>query len=204
MTWILDLLPDWPQQAIDALDAFIRAHTLYLSDGRAFGLSDAISIIRHKYLLSVNPRDILNEVSARDFEFLISALFRNQNYQTQITKQTRDGGADIICASINTPIRQRVLVECKHHKGTIGVEVVRTLAGVVGESGSTSGWVVTSSKFSSPAVDFASKTGRVQLLDYEALNLKFNEYFGARWSERLSSIISQEQRLQANQSTEGA
>lgn len=203
MTWILDLLPDWPQQAIDALDAFIRAHTLYLSDGRVFGLSDAISIIRHKYLLSVNPRDILNEVSARDFEFLISALFRNQNYQTQITKQTRDGGADIICTSINTPIRQRVLVECKHHKGTIGVEVVRTLAGVVGESGSTSGWVVTSSKFSKPAVDFANTTGRIQLLDYEALNLKFNEHFGARWSERLSSIISQEQRHQANLSTEG-
>lgn len=82
--------------------------------------------------------------------------------------------------------------------------MVRTLAGVVGESGSTSGWVVTSSKFSSPAVAFASKTGRVQLLDYEALNLKFNEHFGARWSDRLSSIISQEQRHQANQSPEGA
>lgn len=203
MTWILDLLPDWPQQAHDALDAFIRAHTLYLSDDRVIGLCDALSIIRHKYLLSYNPRDILNETSSRDFEFLIAALFRKQKYHTNITKQSRDGGVDIICTSSDTPIKQKVLIECKHHKGTIGVEVVRKLAGVVSETGATSGWVATSSKFSAPAIDFASATGRIQLLDYEALNLKFNEYFGARWSERLSTIISDEQRLQVKPATEG-
>lgn len=197
LTWILDLLPDWPQHAIDVLDAFIRAHTFYLSDDRIWGLSDAISIIRHKYLLSSNPRDILNDVSSRDFEFLIAALFRKQKYHANVTKQSRDGGADIICSSIDAPIKQRLLIECKHHTGTIGVEVIRKLAGVVSETGATSGWVVTSSKFSSPAVEFASTTGRIQLLDYKALNLKFNEYFGARWSERLPSLISAEQRNQA-------
>lgn len=199
MTWILDLLPDWPQQALDALNAFIRAHTLYLSDNRVWGLCDASSIIRHKYLLSSNPRDILNDISSRDFEFLIAALFRKQKYHTKITKQSRDGGADIICNSSDTPIKQKVLVECKHHTGTIGVDVIRKLAGVVSETGATSGWVVTSSKFSSPAVAFASATGRIQLLDYEALNLKFNKHFGARWSERLPSVISEEQRHQSKQ-----
>ncbi|NIF18417.1 restriction endonuclease [Pantoea sp. Cy-639] len=196
LTWILDLLPDWPQHAIDALDAFIRAHTLYLSDDRILGLCDVISIIRHKYLLSSNPRDILNDVSSRDFEFLIAALFRRQKYNAEVTKQSRDGGADIICSSLETPIKQKVLIECKHHTGTIGVEVIRKLAGVVSETGATSGWVVTSSKFSSPAVEFASTTGRIQLLDYKALNLKFNEYFGARWSERLPFLISEGQRTQ--------
>lgn len=197
LTWILDLLPDWPQNAISALDAFIRAHTLYLSDDRIWGLGDAISIIRHKYLLSSNPRDILNDISSRDFEYLIAALFRKQKYRTKVTKQSRDGGADIICNPLDTPIKQSLLIECKHHTGTIGVEVIRKLAGVVSETGATSGWVVTSSKFSSPAVEFASTTGRIQLLDYKALNLKFNEYFGARWSERLPSLISEEQRIQA-------
>ena len=202
LTWILDLLPDWPQHALDALDAFIRAHTLYLSDDRILGLCDATSIIRHKYLLSSNPRDILNDVSSRDFEFLIAALFRRQKYHAKVTKQSRDGGADVICSSLDTPIKQKVLIECKHHTGTVGVEVIRKLAGVVSETGATSGWVVTSSKFSSPAVEFASATGRIQLLDYMALNLKFNEYFGARWSERLPSLISEEQRNQVKHASE--
>lgn len=77
--------------------------------------------------------------------------------------------------------------------------MVRELEGVVGNTGATSGWVVTSSRFSAPAVEFASTTGRIQLLDYKALNLKFNEYFGARWSERLPSLISEEQRKQVTQ-----
>lgn len=201
-TWILDLLPDWPKQALDALDAFIRAHTLYLSDDRVLGLCDVLSIIRHKYLLSSNPRDLLNDISSREFEYLIAALFRKQKYDTKITKQSRDGGADIICTFSNTPITQKVLVECKHHTGTIGVDVVRKLAGVVSETGATSGWVVTSSRFSAPAVEFATTTGRVQLMDYEALNIKFNEFFGARWSERLPSLLSEEQRNQPKQTSE--
>ncbi|HBN8545355.1 TPA: restriction endonuclease [Pseudomonas aeruginosa] len=196
LTWILDLLPDWPQQAVDTLDAFIRAHTVYLSDDRMLGLFDAISIIRHKYLLSSSPREILNNISSRDFEFLIAALFRKQKLHPKVTKQSRDGGADVVCNSYGTPIKQKILIECKHHTGTVGVDVIRKLAGVVSETGATSGWVITSSKFSSPAVGFASTTGRIQLLDYQALNLKFNEYFGARWTERLPSIISREQQNQ--------
>lgn len=196
MTWILDLLPDWPQQAYDALDAFVRAHTLYLSDDRVWGLCDALSIIRHKYLLSHSPRDILNDISPREFEFLIAALFRKQKFDVRVTKQSRDGGFDIICNSSNTPIKQTILVECKHHTGTVGVAPISRLEGVVSNIGATSGWVVTSSKFSSPAVKFASKTGRIQLLDYKELNLKFNEHFGSRWSERLPSLISAEQRNQ--------
>jgi restriction system protein len=195
-SWILDLLPDWPQQAINTVDAFIRAHAPYLSDGRVMGLCDVLSIIRHKYLLSSNPRDLLNDISSRDFEYLIATLFRKQHYHAKITQQSRDGGADIICTPSDTPIPQRVLVECKHHNGTIGVDVVRKLAGVVNETGASGGWVVTSSRFSAPAIEFASATGRIQLLDFQALNLKFNEFFGARWSARLPSLISEEQRHQ--------
>lgn len=196
MTWILDLLPDWPQQAYDALDAFVRAHTLYLSDDRIWGLCDALSIIRQKYLLSQSSRDMLCEISPREFEFLIAALFRRQKFDVRVTKQSWDGGFDIICSSSNTPVKQTMLVECKHHTGTVGVAPVSRLEGVVSNTGATGGWVVTSSKFSSPAVKFASKTGRIQLLDYTELNLKLNEYFGSRWSERLPSLISAEQQNQ--------
>lgn len=193
MTWILDLLPHSPKQAIDALNAFIKAHGIYLPDGRFTGLCDALSIIRHKYILTIGRREVLDEVSPRDFEFLISALLRAKKYNVRVTQKTRDGGADIICTTLTSSTKQTLLVECKHYTGSIGVDVVRQLAGVVGELGASSGLVVTSGRFTKPAIDFANKTGRIQLMDYAALNLDFNLYFGARWGERLSLLIGREQ-----------
>lgn len=196
MTWILDLLPDSPKQAIDALNAFIKAHSIYLPDGRFTGLCDAISVIRHRYLLTIGRREVLDDVSPRDFEFLISALLRAKKYNVRVTQKTRDGGADVICTTLASSTKQTLLVECKHYTGSIGVDVVRQLAGVVGELGASSGLVVTSGRFTKPAMDFANKTGRIQLMDYSALNLEFNLYFGARWGERISHLIGREQREQ--------
>jgi len=194
LTWILDLLPDFPKKAIDVVDAFISAHIEYLTDGHITGLSDVISIIQRKYLMSMSPREILNEMSPRDFEFFVAALFNKKRYLTQVTKETRDGGADIICTSTVGPIPHTMLVECKHYSGAIGVDVVRQLAGVVSETGASSGLVVTSGRFTPPAIEFARKTGRIQLLDYEALNFELNEHFGPRWGSRLPGIIGESKR----------
>lgn len=199
-TWVLDLLPDDPKLAINVIDAFIRAHAQFLPDGRIFGLCDAISIIEHKYLFDIKPREILDLVSPRDFEYLVAALFRQKGYSVRVTKQTRDGGADIVCTSKQGPVRTTTLIECKHYTGSIGVEVVRQLAGVVGEMGASGGYVVTSGKFTAPALNFANKTGRIQLIDFKALTQELNTHIGSRWGERLPHIVSREQHDQTRES----
>ncbi|HEX5364646.1 MAG TPA: restriction endonuclease [Gallionella sp.] len=160
ITWILDLLPPWPQLAANALDAYIRAHAQVLPDGRFRGLCDVLTVIRAKYLSAIHPKEVMECLSPREFEFLIAALFRAKGYKVRVTSQSRDGGADVLCWKHEGMVVEKHLIECKHHTGKIGVPVVRQLAGVVSETGASKGVVVSSSSFSSPAIVFANKTGR--------------------------------------------
>lgn len=94
-TWILDLLPEYPQTAIDALDAYFTAHIQILPDGRFQGLSDAMMIIRARYFDLEHPIEALLNLRPRDFEFLIANLYLKMKYDVFVTKQTRDGGYDV-------------------------------------------------------------------------------------------------------------
>lgn len=204
ITWILDLLPPWPQLAVNALDAYIRAHAQVLPDGRFRGLCDVLTVIRAKYLSAIQPKEVMECLSPREFEFLIAALFRAKRYKVKVTSQSRDGGADVLCWKHDGMVVEKHLIECKHHTGKIGVPVVRQLAGVVSETGASKGVVVTSSSFSSLAIAFANKTGRVQLIDFAGLNRELNKDIGTRWSDRLPEIVAVEQRIEAKEAAECA
>lgn len=202
ITWVLDLLPAWPQSAVNALDAYIRAHADLLPDGRFRGLCDALQVIQTRYLMASQPREVLSGLSPREFEFLVAALYRAKGYKVKVTSQSRDGGADIVCLKQENIVAERVLVECKHHTGAIGVPVIRQLAGVVSEMGASKGVVVASSSFTTPAITFANKTGRVQLVDFAALNKELNAHIDTRWSNQLPGIVAIEQRYQAKESSD--
>lgn len=204
ITWILDLLPPWPQFAVNALDAYIRAHAQVLPDGRFRGLCDVLTVIRAKYLSAIQPKEVMECLSPRDFEFLTAALFRAKGYKVRVTSQSRDGGADVICWKQEGMVVEKHLIECKHHTGKIGVPVVRQLAGVVSETGASRGIVVSSSSFSTPAIAFANKTGRIQLIDFTRLNKELNKDIGTRWCDRLPEIVAIEQRIEAKEAAECA
>ncbi len=56
LTWIIDALPDWPRKALDAVDAYFHAMYRHLPDLRINSLGDAMSIIRHRYILEGGAR----------------------------------------------------------------------------------------------------------------------------------------------------
>ncbi|MGY4478653.1 hypothetical protein [Bradyrhizobium sp. USDA 3364] len=86
ITWVLDLLPDNPRAAINALEAYFEAHGLLLPDGRIHGLFDAMEVIRAKYIL--NPRSykdairLLQGESPRVFEHLVERLYCTHTTRT--------------------------------------------------------------------------------------------------------------------------
>lgn len=196
-TWILDLLPAWPQSALDALNAYLLAHAPYLPEGRLWGLSDVSSIIRHKYLLAISPRDVLDTASPRDFEYIVAALYRKLGHEAHVTQQSRDGGADIVCWKREGMVTESILIECKHRCGSVGAPFVRQLAGTVSELGASKGVIVTSGKFTAQAVRFANQTGRIQLIDFDRLNVQMNTHLTTRWTDRLPQIIAAERNQQA-------
>lgn len=101
----------------------------------------------------------LRNLSPREFEELLAVLLKDMGWDVELTKQTKDGGADIL-AYLNTDIgRLLCLVEAKHYREDrkIGVDLVRTLYGTLCDAQANSAMLVTSSSFTSDAKTFQQK-----------------------------------------------
>jgi YVTN family beta-propeller protein len=103
----------------------------------------------------------LDQMSWREFERAMAAVFEGQGYHTTITPDGADGGVDLI---LERP-GERVLVQCKHWKAwKVGVQTVRELVGVMTVRGASGGVVATTGRFTQEAVDFARTSG-IRLID---------------------------------------
>lgn len=108
--------------------------------------------------LKKQPVGIRN-LTPRQFEELLAHLLRDMGWDVELTKQTRDGGSDIL-AYLNTDVgRLLCLVEAKHYREDrkIGIDLVRTLYGTLCDAQANSAMLVTSSSFTPDAMAFQQK-----------------------------------------------
>lgn len=116
---------------------------------------------------ATNPAaDVLDHLSRREFEMLVTEAFRLQGYEVdEMGVQGPDEGLDLVLWKDG----HKSLVQCKPWKSyRVGVEVVRELAGITYAVGADSAFLVTSGSFTRAARHFAA--GRpVKLLDGQAL-----------------------------------
>ena len=105
--------------------------------------------------LAQDPRRAHN-LDSREFERVVAELLSRQGYAVELTPATRDGGFDIRAAHDTALGSFLYLVECKKYAEgrPVGVQVVRSLAGVVHAAGATAGILVTTSSFTGPAQEF--------------------------------------------------
>jgi restriction system protein len=110
---------------------------------------------RRKLLAQVGSSaapDALNGLTWREFEMLVGEAFRVQGYSVAETGGGADGGVDVVLRKD----REKYFVQCKQWRAsTVGVPVVRELYGAMAAHGAAGGFVVTSGRFTKPAVDFA-------------------------------------------------
>jgi len=127
-------------------------------------------------LVAVVRRDptYLHRLGWREFEEFTARVLNDLGYETEVTQGSRDGGVDIY-ATKDDPLGERtlVLVQCKHYslEKKVGVEEVAALAGVVRARDATGGAMVTSSLFTSGAIDLAdSLSHNMTLRNYVSIN----------------------------------
>ncbi|OYU53831.1 MAG: hypothetical protein CFE25_17200 [Chitinophagaceae bacterium BSSC1] len=112
------------------------------------------------------------KIEPREFEELIAELLRNDGYDVELTKQTRDNGYDILALKkIDTKsLPLKFLVECKRYneKRSVGVEIIRSFKEVIDTQQANRGIIVTTSYFSSGAI--SKKNQDPYLLDYRDKN----------------------------------
>jgi len=96
--------------------------------------------------------DALNAMSWREFEMLVGEAFRVQGYSVVETGGSADGGVDVVLRKDS----EKYFVQCKQRRAqTVGVPIVRELYGAMAAHGATGGFVVTSGRFTKPAIEFA-------------------------------------------------
>lgn len=100
-----------------------------------FDPDDAFSMYSHVQQLILNiaqNRDLIYGISSREFEEVVERLFRDEGFETELTKPTRDGGRDIIATKYEMGKPMVFYIECKRYgrKNSAGVSIVRSLYGV--------------------------------------------------------------------------
>jgi hypothetical protein len=97
---------------------------------------------------------ILYKITPFEFEKVIAELLKFQGFKVELTKQTRDGGFDIIALRyIDNHNPLKFLVECKRfaENNKIGVEIIRSFKEVIQSENANRGLIVTTSYFTSDA-----------------------------------------------------
>jgi restriction system protein len=102
----------------------------------------------------------LYSLTPRQFEELTAELLRNFGYQATLTSKGRDGGIDVFAERETAVGTELVIVQCKKNSedNKVGAPVIKQLYGDVAARKATRGLLVTTSRFSSVALDFIRQT----------------------------------------------
>lgn len=117
-------------------------------------------------------RNVIYDISPREFEELVAEVFMQQGYDTEITPQTRDGGCDIIATRNINGIPYMVIIECKKYREghKVDVQLVRSLLGVQSDRKANKAILVTTSLFTKDAIEFAKRQNHlISLVDIDDL-----------------------------------
>ncbi len=143
--------------------------------GDVVHIVDAIDarILRH---FQEQP-DYLFNLDPFQFEEVICEVVSAFGWNAAVTSRTKDGGFDILALD-NGVLKNKYLIECKRYrKKPVGVQLVRSLHGVVEEEQATKGILVSTSGFTKPAQALLDKhSWKLEGCDFQRLLEWLEEY----------------------------
>lgn len=187
ITWILELLPYSPYQAVLSLEGYSFAQK-NLPDDRIIGIRQCIDIIYAKFIYIEKAIRILLNLKPVEFEWLIEELYHRIGYQTKWTQATRDGGKDIIASIKRTDGEEIVYIECKLYNTTeLTNNYVKAFAYTVNDEKINRG-VIFCTGYASSSLKKIDK--RIQIITFENICVLLNAHLGSDWEDRLDRIIA--------------
>jgi restriction endonuclease Mrr len=118
-------------------------------------------LIRNIY----EDHDLLNVIDPRKFEEIVAELLYSKGFEVNLTKQTRDGGYDILALQKIGGFPIKFLVECKRHKKNIGIDIIRSFCDVIRHEQANKGIIFTTSYFSKDSQKRKNEMGTI--LDFK-------------------------------------
>jgi len=134
-----------------------------------------------KRYFSKHPEEM--KTMERDiFEEMIAELFSGFGYEVELTKQTRDGGMDIIAIK-DLEVAVKYIIEAKRPEPgkPVGVVPVRALYGVKCREKATEAILATTTYFTKDArLEFREHYWELELRDYKGIIRWINDYLRIR------------------------
>lgn len=130
----------------------------------------------------------LQNMNPYEFEKFVGHLLHHMGFQTTVTKPSQDGGVDVIAESDEPLKKGKIIVQCKRHRQSVGVSIVRELYGVMNHEGAMKGIIITTSDFTSEAQRFAEGKP-IELIDGALLQQLIKRY-GIEEKSVSSNLIS--------------
>lgn len=114
----------------------------------------------------------LDSLTGHEFEEFIKILFNKMGYLTESTKLTRDQGADLIINKFGI----KTVVQVKRYSGKVTNKAVQEVTAAIAHYKAENGMVITTSEFTSPAIELASSND-IQLIDRQKLEELIYKYY---------------------------
>nr|WP_232328504.1 restriction endonuclease [Kibdelosporangium sp. MJ126-NF4]CEL22754.1 putative tellurium resistance protein [Kibdelosporangium sp. MJ126-NF4]CTQ89893.1 putative tellurium resistance protein [Kibdelosporangium sp. MJ126-NF4] len=177
--FVLDRLE--PEECLRHLNALVSPHPwdfeavrpIFDPDLSKYRLVDA-----HDAAAGLDSRTVLVEMRPFEFEVLVKQLFEAMGMKSWATQASRDDGVDAVVVNEDPIMGGLCVVQAKRYRKVVPVEAVRALAGVMDDKRASRGVLVTTSWFGKATVDFASRHGRIQLIDRGELKFLLSKHLG--------------------------
>jgi restriction system protein len=178
-----------PIQCLRHLNAIVSQHPYDLEPIRpvvTFDLSKYKFAPEVDVVAGLDSRPDLMALDPIEFEHLIRRLFEAYGMKAWVTQASRDDGIDAVATNEDPMTGGLCIIQAKRTKNTVPAEAVRALAGVMHDKAAAKGILVTTAWFGKTSLDFAQRTGRMQLIDGRGLKALLQEQHGYRRPHRAS------------------
>lgn len=124
-----------------------------------------------------NTFENLETMTGIEFEGFCKRLLETMGFEVQQTKESGDGGIDLVAYNHKPLFEGTYIVQCKRYKGSIGEPTIRDLYGVITSERANKGILITTGYFTNSAISFAAGKN-IELIDGEKLNKLLNDFSG--------------------------
>ncbi|WP_079403855.1 restriction endonuclease [Streptomyces sp. 3211] len=170
-----------PVQSLHYLNAIVSQHPYDLEPVRpvvTFDLAKYKLAPERDVIAGLDSRPDLVALDPIEFEHLIRRLFEKIGLKSWVTQASRDDGIDAVAINEEPLIGGLCIIQAKRTKNAVSAETVRALAGVMHDKAAAKGIVVTTAWFGKASLDFAHRTGRMELIDGRHLKALLLEHLG--------------------------
>lgn len=126
----------------------------------------------------LDSRPDLLAMAPYEFEHLVRQIFEEMGMQAWNTQAIKDDGVDAVAVNNNAVFGGMCIIQAKRYRNAVGVEAVRALAGVMEDKHATKGILITTSWVTKDGHAFATRHGRIEIMECEQVKYLCKEHLG--------------------------